>query len=140
MKTTSRLFLLCLFYFALPLASGYGNEGEATTPANPAEQERKEGEAGYRMALTIKDVEYAFRWCPPGTFVMGITENERRSVDADDMKTQRVTLTRGFWMLETQVTQEMWESVMENNPSAFRAALSKNFLQIGLYRELPFSV
>ncbi|MDO4629772.1 MAG: formylglycine-generating enzyme family protein, partial [Planctomycetia bacterium] len=24
----------------------------------------------------------------------------------------RVTLTRGFWMLETEVTQEMWESVM----------------------------
>ena len=31
-----------------------------------------------------------------------------------------VTLSRGFWMLETQVTQAMWESIMGNNPSYFR--------------------
>ncbi|MDO4551674.1 MAG: formylglycine-generating enzyme family protein [Planctomycetia bacterium] len=37
-----------------------------------------------------------------------------------DETPHRVTLTKGFWMLETEVTQKMWESVMENNPSHFR--------------------
>jgi len=34
----------------------------------------------------------------------------------------RVTLTRGFWLLETEVTQTMWESVMGNNPSYFKGS------------------
>ena len=34
-------------------------------------------------------------------------------------ETQRpVTLSKGFWMLETEVTQGMWMSVMGNNPSS----------------------
>jgi formylglycine-generating enzyme required for sulfatase activity len=33
-----------------------------------------------------------------------------------------VTLTQGFWMLETEVTQPMWESIMGNNPSKFQGA------------------
>ena len=40
-----------------------------------------------------------------------------------DNETQhQVTLSHGFWMLETQVTQEMWQNVMGNNPSHFRGA------------------
>ena len=43
--------------------------------------------------------------------------------DRDNDETQhQITLTRGFWMLETQVTQAMWESVMGNNPSHFKGA------------------
>jgi len=76
---------------------------------------------GERQVLTIKDVEYAFRWCPPGTFMMGSPESE--GYFRKDNETQhRVTLTQGFWMQETQVTQEMWESVMGNNPSSFKAS------------------
>ncbi|MCL2304863.1 MAG: formylglycine-generating enzyme family protein [Planctomycetaceae bacterium] len=73
--------------------------------------------AGERMPLMINGVEYAFRWCPPGTFMMGSPENEAKR--SDDEKQHQVTLSRGFWMLETQVTQEMWESVMDDNPSHF---------------------
>ena len=67
------------------------------------------------MTLTIKDVEYAFRWCPPGTFMMGSPTSEEGRF-ANETQHQ-VTLSRGFWMLETEVTQNMWESVMGNNPS-----------------------
>ena len=112
MSTTPRLFVLCLFCFALPLAS-------AGEPATVSSQDRKAGE---RMTLTINDVEYAFRWCPPGTFMMGSPEseleNERLRIDFEAQ--YQVTVSRGFWMLETQVTQAMWESVMGSNPSHFR--------------------
>ncbi|MDO4569554.1 MAG: formylglycine-generating enzyme family protein [Planctomycetia bacterium] len=65
--------------------------------------------AGERLVKTINGVEYAFRWCPAGEFMMGSPSGE----GYDDEKPQhRVTLTQGFWMLETEVTQEMWESVM----------------------------
>jgi formylglycine-generating enzyme required for sulfatase activity len=32
----------------------------------------------------------------------------------------QVTLTQGFYMLETEVTQEQWESIMGKNPSNFK--------------------
>ena len=114
MKTTMLpLFLSCLFCFALSLANGCGNRA-----SNPTEPKRKEGEAGYRMALPINGVEYAFRWCPPGTFMLGSPVSEARR-DNDETQHQ-VTLSRGFWMLETEVTQEMWKKVMGNNPSNFK--------------------
>ena len=84
----------------------------------PTDQGGKQ--AGERMVFTIKGVEYPFRWCPPGTFMMGSPKSE---VGRGDDETQhQVTLTRGFWMLETEVTQLMWESVMANNPSRFKGS------------------
>ena len=74
--------------------------------------------AGDRKIWTADGIEYAFRWCPPGTFTMGSPSSEPGRYD--DETQHSVTLTRGFWMLETQVTQAMWQSVMGNNPSYFK--------------------
>jgi len=91
----------------------------ALTQVTPILVERKEDHnAGERMALTIQAVEYAFRWCPPGTFTMGSPANETGRYGNETQ--HQVTLTRGFWMLETEVTQAMWEKVMGNNPSDFK--------------------
>jgi len=73
--------------------------------------------AGERRTLTIGGIEYAFRFCPPGSFFMGSPEDEEGRWRNE---TQReVTLTRGFYLLETPVTQAMWENVMGSNPSRF---------------------
>ncbi|MBO4287887.1 MAG: formylglycine-generating enzyme family protein [Kiritimatiellae bacterium] len=61
--------------------------------------------------------EMRFRWCPAGTFTMGNPESEE-----DDERQHGVTLTKGFWLAETPVTQGQWESVMGNNPSYFKGA------------------
>jgi formylglycine-generating enzyme required for sulfatase activity len=76
--------------------------------------------AGDGLELTINDVKYTFRWCPPGTFTMGspASEAERNSDEAQ----HQVTLTCGFWLLETPVTQSMWEGVMGSNPSHFKGS------------------
>ena len=79
----------------------------------PLEADRKSGE---RMTITIKDVEYAFRWCPPGKFMMGSPADEPNRNNNESQR--QVTLSKGFWMLETEVTQGMWMSVMGNNPSS----------------------
>ncbi|MDO4857460.1 MAG: formylglycine-generating enzyme family protein [Thermoguttaceae bacterium] len=76
-------------------------------PSNP--------DVGDRIVLTADGVEYAFRWCPPGEFMMGGTGSDEKPV-------HKVKLTRGFWLLETEVTQEMWQSVMGSNPSKFSGA------------------
>ena len=60
-------------------------------------------------------------WCPPGAFMMGSPEDEE---GRDDDETQHeVTLTKGFWMAKTEVTQEQWESVMGNNPSKHKGKM-----------------
>lgn len=50
-------------------------------------------------------------WCSPGTFTMGSDKGDR------DATLHQVTLTKGFWMGKTEVTQAQWKSVMGNNPS-----------------------
>ena len=74
--------------------------------------------AADRATITIDGVQYAFRWCPPGEFTMGSSSAQARS---DEKLLHQVMLTKGFWMLETEVTQEMYESIMgsDENDSQF---------------------
>ena len=73
--------------------------------------------AGYRQALLIDGEEYGFRWIPAGEFEMGSPESEE---DRDDGETlHHVILTKGFWLLETPVTQRLYHSVVGTNPSRF---------------------
>jgi formylglycine-generating enzyme required for sulfatase activity len=50
-------------------------------------------------------------WIAPGTFWMSATHGA-----GDDTE---VTLTRGYWLGQTEVTQAQWQGVMENNPLPF---------------------
>ena len=77
-----------------------------------------EDEFGLWMAFTYKDVRQAFRWCEPGTFLMGSPSDEPERFD-NELQHQ-VTLTRGFWIADTTVTQGLWQVIMGNNPSEFR--------------------
>ena len=45
-------------------------------PLSPPTREELERKASERKVLTIKDVKYAFRWCPPGKFMMGSPTRE----------------------------------------------------------------
>ena len=59
--------------------------------------------AGKRMVKKINGVEFAFRWCPSGTFTMG---------SPDHKKQHKVSLTKGFWILETEITQKHVKAIM----------------------------
>jgi formylglycine-generating enzyme required for sulfatase activity len=63
-------------------------------------------------------VKMTFCWCPPGDFIMGSPKTEQgRNVRENQV---HVTLTKGFWMAKTEVTQAQWRAVMGNNPSHFK--------------------
>jgi sulfatase-modifying factor enzyme 1 len=66
--------------------------------------------AGDRVVIRVTGVDLAFRWCPAGTFQMGSAPNETGR--SDDENQVSVTLTNGFWMPETEVTQELWTAIM----------------------------
>jgi formylglycine-generating enzyme required for sulfatase activity len=59
----------------------------------------------------------AYRFIRPGTFTMGSPTDELGRVSSEVQ--HGVTLTRGFWLKETEVTQGEWQAVMGNNPSYF---------------------
>ncbi len=84
--------------------AGFLEEGQGEHPTMESWDgwhagEAVEGPAGMR-----------FRWCPPGRFVMGSPSGEpgRQWWEVP----HAVTLTSGFWMSETEVTQAQWEQIM----------------------------
>ena len=73
---------------------------------------------GLWMAFTYREVRHAFRWVEPGTFTMGSPATEKGRYDNEVQ--HQVTLSKGFWMAETPVTQALWQVVMGANPSNFK--------------------
>jgi formylglycine-generating enzyme required for sulfatase activity len=60
-------------------------------------------------------------WIPPGTFMMGCSPGDSACED-DEKPPHGVTLTKGFWMGQTLVTQAAYQRLMGKNPSYFKGA------------------
>ncbi|MDR3234906.1 MAG: formylglycine-generating enzyme family protein, partial [Planctomycetaceae bacterium] len=76
--------------------------------------------AGELLEVTIEDVKWRFRYCPAGTFTMGSPLSEANRDNNEQL--HPVTLSQGFYLAETEVTQEQWEAITGNNPSHFKGA------------------
>jgi serine/threonine protein kinase len=61
-------------------------------------------------------------WIEPGTFLMGCQPREKECF-YDSEPAHRVTITKGFWIGQTEVTQEAYERVTGANPSHFKGSL-----------------
>jgi formylglycine-generating enzyme required for sulfatase activity len=57
-------------------------------------------------------------WISPGAFIMGSLAGEPGR-QADEGPATEVTLSRGFWMGQQEVTQGEYRAVMGDNPSSF---------------------
>ena len=81
---------------------------------------------GLYVDLRVKQVTQRLRWVEPGTFWMGSAEDEPEREwggheEGKGTETRhQVTLTHGFWLADTTVTQAFWLAVMGNNPSRFK--------------------
>lgn len=78
-----------------------------------------EDEAGIFAEFTVKGVRFAMRWIPPGSFRMGSPDTENGRLDREGPQ-HRVSITKGFWLGETPVTQDQWQAVTGENPSLFK--------------------
>lgn len=76
--------------------------------------------AGQRREVSFNGVPVAFRWCPPGSFTMGSPPDEPERLKEETART--VTLSSGFWIMETEITQNLFETVAGRNPSKFKAS------------------
>jgi formylglycine-generating enzyme required for sulfatase activity len=66
---------------------------------------------GLAAEFAVGGVAFVLRWIPPGRFLMGSPEGEegRRHNEGPQ---KEVTISRGFWMGETPVTQAQWRVVV----------------------------
>ena len=60
-----------------------------------------------------------YLWIPPGSFTQGCSADDRECY-GDEKPARRVTLTKGFWLGETEVTQSAYQRVTGKNPSNFK--------------------
>ncbi|MEO8657250.1 MAG: SUMF1/EgtB/PvdO family nonheme iron enzyme [Bryobacteraceae bacterium] len=60
-------------------------------------------------------------WIPPGKFVMGCSPGDTECSE-NEKPAHEVTISKGFWIGQTPVTQAAFERVMGNNPSKFHGA------------------
>ncbi|MEZ5535312.1 MAG: formylglycine-generating enzyme family protein [Thiolinea sp.] len=95
---------------------------------DPEFMDLHDSEKGLYADLTIKNITQRFRWIEPGTFMMGSPEDEEGRWEDEDL--HQVTLTKGFWLADTTVTQELWMAVMGENPSHFKNSPKKPVEQV----------
>ncbi|MCJ8271400.1 MAG: formylglycine-generating enzyme family protein [Psychrosphaera sp.] len=73
---------------------------------------------GLWQSFKVKGILYKMRYICPGSFLMGSPADES---ERDNDETQhKVTLTQGYWLAETTVSQALWQAVMGNTPSRFQ--------------------
>lgn len=64
-------------------------------------------------------VTQRMRWVAAGTFLMGSPEDEPGRYDNEGPQ-HEVTISRGFWIFDSPVTQQLWGTVMGENPGRFK--------------------
>jgi formylglycine-generating enzyme required for sulfatase activity len=79
--------------------------------------EAKLGQAVKARANKKDGLSYVF--IPPGTFQMGCSAGDSQC-DSDENPAHEVSITKGFWIGQTDVTQDAWKKVVNTDPSHFK--------------------
>ena len=94
------------------LESMQGERNDAPGSESPEASRQTATKAGAVKTIPLPGgEEMRFRWCPAGTFTMGSPESEEGR--CGDEWQHGVTLTQGFWLAETPVTQGQWKRLMD---------------------------
>lgn len=70
------------------------------------------------LEFEVEDVSFKMILVEHGHFMMGATSEQGDRYN-DEKPVHKVTLTKDYYMGETQVTQALWKAVMGDNPSSF---------------------
>ena len=118
-------------------ASVRAEEARRAEAARPAEEARRaelkrQADAAFVKAGGVLDlgsgVSMRFVEIKPGRFMMGSPASEQ---DRDGDETQHaVTISKPYWLGQTEVTQAQWQAVMGSNPSRFKGDLTRPVEQV----------
>ncbi|MEA2084231.1 MAG: SUMF1/EgtB/PvdO family nonheme iron enzyme [Thermodesulfobacteriota bacterium] len=89
-----------------------------TTLVFQVSEPAKEAHHEQTKSFKVKGIDFRMVYMPSGTFVMGSPPDEKGHKPEEIQ--HRVTFTRGFWIGRTEVTQELYQTVMTKNPSYYK--------------------
>jgi formylglycine-generating enzyme required for sulfatase activity len=96
---------------------------ERLAPSNPESQlDQLKPELQQTVPRVNAKDGLKYMWIPPGTFTMGCSEGDAECMDSEKPAHQ-VSITKGFWLGQTEVTQAAFQHVMDRNPSAEKGAI-----------------
>lgn len=115
-------------------SSAYNAAASAnSTKTESARSSNEPSSPGDRVVLTVRGVEVAFRYCPSTRsekwkMISGETKKWTTRLGSPnseagrfpDEEEYRCELS-DFWIMETEVTQGFWKSVMGKNPSTYKS-------------------
>ncbi|MCR4572252.1 MAG: SUMF1/EgtB/PvdO family nonheme iron enzyme, partial [Lentisphaeria bacterium] len=90
-------------------------ESETKGTTHPSVTEPTDNGIEYKTIQLPNGVELKMVKVAAGSFMMGSNDG-----DSDEKPVHKVTLTKDFWLGETEVTQSQYEAVMGRNPSYFK--------------------
>jgi formylglycine-generating enzyme required for sulfatase activity len=105
-----------LVFFSLLAQSNQQSLGSRTTEV------RSTNTAAHGTVKSNPQDRLKYVWIRPGKFVMGCSPWPQTACEDDEKPAHEVTITRGFWLGQTEVTQAAYERVIGKNPSVFKGA------------------
>ena len=119
MRTLAKTLAVIVAMTGLATAQEKAAETEIINTAVAANDEAYEKLKGNRAGEEREfelapGVKMTFSWCPAGEFVMGSPPSEEGRDSREDQA--KVTLSKGFWISKTEVTQSQWAAVMGSSP------------------------
>jgi formylglycine-generating enzyme required for sulfatase activity len=88
----------------------------ASDSSYDSEQVGNDGQPGEVRELTKLGIRFC--WCPPGNFRMGSSDDAPGHLNNETQFD--VTLSKGFWIQQTELTQNQYEQLMGCNPAFFK--------------------
>jgi formylglycine-generating enzyme required for sulfatase activity len=76
-----------------------------------------QNQASPKTKVNLRD-GLTYVWIVPGTFLMGCSPDDKFCLDVEK-PAHEVTISRGFWLGQTQVTQAAYPKIAGSNPSHF---------------------
>ncbi|MEO5927000.1 MAG: formylglycine-generating enzyme family protein [Bryobacteraceae bacterium] len=106
-----------LSFTALTFLAAFPSAAFQNTAAKQPAKQATGPKAGDVKVNPVDKQRYV--WIPPGTFESGCSKGDNECIE-DEFPTRKITLTKGFWLGETEATQEAWDRLITYNPSLFQ--------------------
>jgi formylglycine-generating enzyme required for sulfatase activity len=113
MKDSTRYCISTFFFFGSVVLCLFVFQLEAQIPVSTLNTVRQVVDA---RQLMLDKLDQSMILVEGGTFQMGATSDQGTDCSKDELPVHSVQIS-DFYMLKTEVTQELWLAIMESNPS-----------------------